>query len=93
VFDHASHRRTLRLFTAASLFNNCEFTPDGHHIAVTGSNGLAVFDATTGALALHLHATAFPGADELTIFTFTAPRRALVGAENGSLFEVTLEAP
>lgn len=93
VFDRATYRRTLRLFTDASLFNNCEFTPDGHHIAVTGSHGLAVFDATTGALALHLHALAFPGADELTIFTFTSPHRALVGAENGGLFEVTLEAP
>jgi WD40 repeat protein len=93
VFDHAGHRRTLRLLTDTGIFNNCEFTPDGRLIGVTASGGLAVFDATTGALLVHLRTDAFPGADELTVFTFTATRRALVGARNGALFEVTLESP
>lgn len=93
VFDHGALRRTLRLLTPVGLFNNCEFTPDGRFVAVSRSDGLAVFDATTGALAVDLHISAFTGADELTILAFTGPRRALVGAENGGLFEVTLEAP
>lgn len=92
VFDHAGPRRTLRLMTATGLFNNCDLSPDGRLVAVTDS-GLTVFDATTGASLVELSITAFPGADELTVFTFTAPRRALVGARNGSLFAVTLEAP
>lgn len=92
VFDHAGHRRTLRLMTDCGLFNNCEFSPDGRTVGVTAS-GLTVFDANTGALLVHIPVAAFPGADELTIFTFTAPRRALAGACNGGLFEVTLEAP
>lgn len=92
VFDHAGHRRTLRLLTATGLFNNCEFAPDGRLVAVT-SDGLTVFDANSGALLLELRINAFPGADELTVLTFTGPRRALAGACNGGLFEVTLEAP
>ncbi len=92
VFDHAGHRRTLRLMTDCGLFNNCEFSPDGRTVGVTAS-GLTVFDANTGALLVHIPVRSFPGADELTIFTFTSPRRALAGACNGGLFEVTLEAP
>lgn len=92
VFDHAGHRRTLRLMTDCGLFNNCEFSPDGRTVGVTAS-GLTVFDANTGALLVQIPVNAFPGADELTILSFTGPRRVLAGACNGGLFEVTLEAP
>lgn len=92
VFDRAGPRRTLRLMTPTGLFNDCDFSPDGRTVAVSDS-GLAVFDAATGDLLVHISRAAFPGADELTVFSFTAPLRVLAGAKNGALFAITLEAP
>lgn len=92
VFDHAGHRRTLRLMTAVGPSGGCDLSPDGRLVAVT-ARGLCVFDATTGALLVQLTAAAFPGAGELTAIRFTAPRHVLVGARSGGLYVVTLEAP
>lgn len=89
----AGGRRQLRLLTELGLFNTCDFSSDGKIVASTSSHGLAAFDAASGETLVCVHVRAFPGADELTLLRFLGPRRALVGAENGALFEITLEDP
>lgn len=89
----AGARRQLRLLTELGLFNACDFSSDGTIVASTSSHALAAFDADSGETLVCVHVRAFPGADELTLLRFLGPRRALVGAENGALFELTLEDP
>lgn len=93
VFERASHRRTLRILTPVGLFNDCAASPDGSVIASAHGYGLHVFSLESGETLLSLHAQEFPGADELTCVHFAGPRRVLVGAENGGLFEVEMKEP
>jgi hypothetical protein len=79
-----------RFVTDGGLFNNLVFSPSGARLIVPTSYSFEVYDAHMGTLLAKLDRKEFPGCDELTRAAALSEDEYLVGAENGTLFQVTL---
>jgi WD40 repeat protein len=80
-----------RFVTSSGLFNNLVFSPSGARLVVPTSYSFEVYDAHMGTLLAKLDRREFPGCDELTRAAALSEDDYLVGAENGTLFQVTLK--
>ena len=80
-----------RFVTDGGLFNNLVFSPSGARLVVPTSYSFEVYDAHIGTLLAKLDRKEFPGCDELTRAAALSEDEYLVGAENGTLFQVTLK--
>jgi len=80
-----------RFVTDGGLFNNLVFSPSGARLIVPTSYSFEVYDAHIGTLLAKLDRKEFPGCDELTRAAALSEDEYLVGAENGTLFQVTLQ--
>ena len=80
-----------RFITNSGLFNNLVFSPSGARLIVPTSYSFEVYDAHVGTLLAKLDRREFPGCDELTRAAVLSEDEYLVGAENGTLFMVTLQ--
>jgi WD40 repeat protein len=79
-----------RIVTHGGLFNNLAFSPSGARLFVPTSWSFEVYDTTIGTLLAKLDRKEFPGADQLTRAAPISEDEILVGAENGSIYQVTL---
>ncbi len=79
-----------RFVTDGGLFNNLVFSPSGARLIAATSYSFEVYDRAMGTLLAKLDRKEFPGCDELTRAAALSEDEYLVGAENGTLFQVTL---